>query len=305
MWAKICILSCTAFSFRTASCLIGFRGQKRLPSITLFFSYPIEVNGVLLSRRIVDYGQNRVCNLSRFFSGSLTRPERQFVFIVLVKWPGEITSWITEWHHSVWSVFCFVFLTVLCLPMLIFPVVCPTPVNGRWSPWSPWSACTVTCGGGIRERSRLCNSPEPQYGGKACMGDVIQHDMCNKQDCPIGECGMCWIVSCVLNKDTQVYFMPHMGSGIPNHSARPAYDCWSSNCTVAEHRICMQQTLGWVQVMGPACGSSHKDFCQHNGAFPPLPIGLGCVCQKNAKNSAQGKERRDCSSSTSLTEQFL
>ncbi|KAJ6664621.1 hypothetical protein lerEdw1_006194 [Lerista edwardsae] len=64
----------------------------------------------------------------------------------------------------------------------------PCPINGRWGPWSPWSVCTVTCGGGIRERSRLCNSPEPQYGGKTCTGDVIQHDMCNKQDCPIDGC---------------------------------------------------------------------------------------------------------------------
>uniref|UniRef100_A0A670YNX2 Thrombospondin 2 n=1 Tax=Pseudonaja textilis TaxID=8673 RepID=A0A670YNX2_PSETE len=64
----------------------------------------------------------------------------------------------------------------------------PCPINGRWGPWSPWSACTVSCGGGIRERSRLCNSPEPQYGGKACAGDVLQRDMCNKQDCPIDGC---------------------------------------------------------------------------------------------------------------------
>ncbi|XP_051667091.1 thrombospondin-2 isoform X3 [Manacus candei] len=64
----------------------------------------------------------------------------------------------------------------------------PCPVNGQWGPWSPWSACTVTCGGGIRERSRLCNSPEPQYGGKPCVGDTKQHDMCNKKDCPIDGC---------------------------------------------------------------------------------------------------------------------
>ncbi|XP_053794370.1 thrombospondin-2 isoform X2 [Vidua chalybeata] len=64
----------------------------------------------------------------------------------------------------------------------------PCPVNGQWGPWSPWSACTVTCGGGIRERSRLCNSPEPQYGGKLCVGDTKQHDMCNKKDCPIDGC---------------------------------------------------------------------------------------------------------------------
>lgn len=72
------------------------------------------------------------------------------------------------------------------LPVMLFSSLLHILVNGRWGPWSPWSACTVTCGGGIRERSRLCNSPEPQYGGKPCVGDTKQHDMCNKKDCPIG-----------------------------------------------------------------------------------------------------------------------
>ncbi|XP_047414234.1 thrombospondin-2 [Sciurus carolinensis] len=64
----------------------------------------------------------------------------------------------------------------------------PCPVDGRWSPWSPWSTCTVSCAGGIRERSRVCNSPEPQYGGKDCVGDVKEHQMCNKRSCPIDGC---------------------------------------------------------------------------------------------------------------------
>lgn len=72
------------------------------------------------------------------------------------------------------------------LPVMLFSSLLHNLVNGQWGPWSPWSACTVTCGGGIRERSRLCNSPEPQYGGKPCVGDIKQHDMCNKKDCPIG-----------------------------------------------------------------------------------------------------------------------
>uniref|UniRef100_A0A2K6KTC0 Thrombospondin-2 n=1 Tax=Rhinopithecus bieti TaxID=61621 RepID=A0A2K6KTC0_RHIBE len=64
----------------------------------------------------------------------------------------------------------------------------PCPIDGRWSPWSPWSACTVTCAGGIRERTRVCNSPEPQYGGKACVGDVQERQMCNKRSCPVDGC---------------------------------------------------------------------------------------------------------------------
>ncbi|XP_055980861.1 thrombospondin-2 [Sorex fumeus] len=64
----------------------------------------------------------------------------------------------------------------------------PCPVDGRWSPWSPWSACSVTCAGGLRERTRVCNSPEPQHGGKDCAGDPQQHQMCSKRRCPIDGC---------------------------------------------------------------------------------------------------------------------
>ncbi|XP_077613506.1 thrombospondin-2 [Crocuta crocuta] len=64
----------------------------------------------------------------------------------------------------------------------------PCPVDGRWSPWSPWSACTVTCAGGIRERTRVCNSPEPRHGGKDCVGDVQERQMCNKRSCPVDGC---------------------------------------------------------------------------------------------------------------------
>lgn len=60
-------------------------------------------------------------------------------------------------------------------------------VNGGWGPWSPWDICSVTCGGGMQTRSRLCNNPAPQFGGKDCIGDVTENQICNKQDCPIGE----------------------------------------------------------------------------------------------------------------------
>lgn len=60
-------------------------------------------------------------------------------------------------------------------------------VNGNWGPWSPWGTCTLTCGGGVQTRKRLCNDPEPLHGGKECVGDAIDRQMCNKKACPIGE----------------------------------------------------------------------------------------------------------------------
>lgn len=60
-------------------------------------------------------------------------------------------------------------------------------VNGDWGPWSPWDTCSVTCDGGVQNRKRLCNSPPPMYGGKDCVGDEKESQLCNKEACPIGE----------------------------------------------------------------------------------------------------------------------
>lgn len=65
--------------------------------------------------------------------------------------------------------------------------LCVFLVDGGWGPWSPWATCSVTCGGGVKNRMRECNSPEPQYGGRTCIGKASDSDSCNKKVCPIGK----------------------------------------------------------------------------------------------------------------------
>uniref|UniRef100_A0A8C6USJ7 Thrombospondin 1b n=1 Tax=Neogobius melanostomus TaxID=47308 RepID=A0A8C6USJ7_9GOBI len=64
----------------------------------------------------------------------------------------------------------------------------PCPINGDWGPWSPWDTCSLTCGGGVQTRKRLCNNPPPKYGGKECIGEAKNTKMCNKNACPIDGC---------------------------------------------------------------------------------------------------------------------
>uniref|UniRef100_A0A670ZQI7 Uncharacterized protein n=1 Tax=Pseudonaja textilis TaxID=8673 RepID=A0A670ZQI7_PSETE len=45
---------------------------------------------------------------------------------------------------------------------------------GDWGFWSPWTSCTVSCGGGLRSRSRACDSPAPRGGGDYCEGPPTQ-----------------------------------------------------------------------------------------------------------------------------------
>ncbi|KFP01647.1 Hemicentin-1, partial [Calypte anna] len=59
------------------------------------------------------------------------------------------------------------------------------PVDGKWATWGSWSSCTLSCGGGSRQRMRRCSDPVPQFGGHRCEGNDIQIDFCNNNPCPI------------------------------------------------------------------------------------------------------------------------
>ena len=56
-------------------------------------------------------------------------------------------------------------------------------IDGGWSEWCPFTACSVTCGGGVRNRSRACTNPPPQGGGQDCLGPDSESKKCNTQSC--------------------------------------------------------------------------------------------------------------------------
>ncbi|GAA6098810.1 complement component C6, partial [Tachysurus ichikawai] len=49
-------------------------------------------------------------------------------------------------------------------------------VDGYWSCWSSWSACDSTL---KKHRTRSCNNPAPQKGGKPCQGPEFQEEECS------------------------------------------------------------------------------------------------------------------------------
>ena len=59
-------------------------------------------------------------------------------------------------------------------------------MKGSWGEWGEWNDCTVTCGGGSQERTRVCDNPQPSHGGDHCNVDGslgIHTKLCNKSPC--------------------------------------------------------------------------------------------------------------------------
>ncbi|XP_072663464.1 semaphorin-5A isoform X2 [Canis lupus baileyi] len=65
-------------------------------------------------------------------------------------------------------------------------------INGAWSAWTSWSQCSRDCSRGIRNRKRVCNNPEPKYGGMPCLGPSLEYQECNILPCPVDGVWSCW-----------------------------------------------------------------------------------------------------------------
>ena len=57
-------------------------------------------------------------------------------------------------------------------------------MDGSWGQWSNFGECSVSCGGGSMNRTRICDSPLPMHGGLSCSGNESEIAICNTQHCP-------------------------------------------------------------------------------------------------------------------------
>ena len=57
-------------------------------------------------------------------------------------------------------------------------------VDGGFGEWGDWEECPVSCGAGVKSRTRACNNPVPSNGGDDCSGERKQTQPCNVMACP-------------------------------------------------------------------------------------------------------------------------
>ncbi|XP_053296774.1 A disintegrin and metalloproteinase with thrombospondin motifs 2 isoform X1 [Pleuronectes platessa] len=56
--------------------------------------------------------------------------------------------------------------------------------DGGWGTWSSYGSCSRTCGGGVRFRIRRCDNPAPANGGRTCLGNSYEFQLCSQEECP-------------------------------------------------------------------------------------------------------------------------
>ncbi|XP_060599983.1 semaphorin-5A-like [Ruditapes philippinarum] len=62
---------------------------------------------------------------------------------------------------------------------LCYPGLCANV----WSKWQPWDACSDSCKGGIRTRSRICSNPSPFTAEGDCPGNSTEIKTCDDKLC--------------------------------------------------------------------------------------------------------------------------
>ena len=75
--------------------------------------------------------------------------------------------------------FCFI-----SKPLFHFLDTSLLSVDGGYSQWSSYSACSKTCGDGLKKRTRSCTNPSPAHGGKQCQGASEEEAECKVRECP-------------------------------------------------------------------------------------------------------------------------
>ncbi|XP_070193825.1 A disintegrin and metalloproteinase with thrombospondin motifs 9-like [Littorina saxatilis] len=143
-----------------------------------------------------------------------------------------------------------------CVPI---PPSDPKPVNGGWGPWSKYGDCSRTCGGGVKQKTRNCDSPAPAFGGRYCLGRRIKYRSCNPENCPADSKDF-RIEQCAKhNGKMHGNGLPPHAKWVPKYSGVQLKDACKLYCRASHSTAYFQ--LSKTVVDGTKCEPFSDDIC--------------------------------------------
>ncbi|CAL1271033.1 unnamed protein product [Larinioides sclopetarius] len=136
-----------------------------------------------------------------------------------------------------------------------------TPIDGQWGKWKPFGTCSRTCGGGIQQAFRECDSPKPSNGGRYCTGIRVKYKSCNTHDCPPGS-GDFRAEQCTEfnDKDINLPGVPQWSTKwVPQYTGIPPHDKCKLYCKINDSSSYF--VLREKVIDGTPCDLGSFDIC--------------------------------------------
>ncbi|XP_048253836.1 A disintegrin and metalloproteinase with thrombospondin motifs 16-like [Haliotis rufescens] len=172
----------------------------------------------------------------------------------------------------------------------------PQQVDGDWSTWSEWTTCTRSCGGGIKHRSRQCNNPLPQYGGKTCGGEREMSKMCSLQACGRGSKDFRTEQCEVYNHEL---FRGHYYQWVPYKDVKNIDDQCKLYCQAKDYNFFFAMSDEVKD--GTPCSDDTDDICVKGSC---QPVGCDLVVKSPARLDRCGVCKGDNSTCELMTGSF-
>lgn len=150
----------------------------------------------------------------------------------------------------------------------------------EWSDWADWGACTVSCSGGQKARTRGVKIPAVE-GGADCSGDASEEMSCNLRACPVDCVPSDWsswepcTTSCGNGTQVRRRYaeVQATGGGLAcDNNFLEEQSCYEGPCPVS----CVWGDWGSWSSCGASCGSSdsyvssirERDVFESAGGLP-------------------------------------
>ncbi|XP_061163025.1 A disintegrin and metalloproteinase with thrombospondin motifs adt-1-like [Saccostrea echinata] len=154
------------------------------------------------------------------------------------------------------------------------------PIDGKFGEWASWTDCTVSCGGGKKTRTRLCDSPRQLFGGRNCSGNFSEEIECKTFPCPIDGYFGEWEAwtpcsrTCGggIHTRNRVCFDPEHGGRACTGHFTESLNCNTQNCPIDGE---FSEWETWTYCT-QSCGRGIKKRSRHCNMPKPMYGGKNC-----------------------------